>query len=205
MTDYNNSKIYCIKSNETDDVYIGSTCGLLKRRFYEHKKTYKNKNSKNITSKLIMKYSDAYIELVENYPCKTKQELLRREGEIMRITPNCVNVRIEGRTQKEYYVDNKEKIKIKDKIKYEKNKDNILEKSKKYYVDNKSELAIKSKEYRNLNKEKLAIKRKEYRELNKEKIKVKKNIKVPCPICLKLISNSNLKRHIKTQHKPTEI
>ena len=40
-----------------------------------------------------------------------------------------------------------------------------------------------------------------YRRENKAKIDAKKKAKVPCPNCYKLITASNLKRHMKTQHK----
>ena len=64
-----------------------------------------------------MKYDDAYIELIEECPCNDKNELNRREGQMIR-EMNCVNKRIEGRTGKEYREDNKEYIKQKKKKEY---------------------------------------------------------------------------------------
>tara|TARA_R110000868_G_scaffold73926_3_gene213900 strand:+ start:1056 stop:1400 length:345 start_codon:yes stop_codon:yes gene_type:complete len=49
------------------------------------------------------------IELICNYPCLTKKELLTREGQEIRGT-ECINVRIEGRTQKQYCIDKYEKV-----------------------------------------------------------------------------------------------
>jgi len=74
------------------------------------------------SSSEMIKHGDAYIELIEAYPCNNREELCKREGEIMRATENTVNKRIEGRTKKEYrdehkaemkqyYQDNIEKIK----------------------------------------------------------------------------------------------
>ena len=81
MKDYSNGKIYCIRSHQTDDIYIGSTIQPLSHRMGNHKKTYKqwlNGKSNYVTSYEIMKYDDYYIELIEKYPCKDKMELERK-------------------------------------------------------------------------------------------------------------------------------
>ena len=41
MPDYKNGKIYVIKSKETEDVYIGSTCSKLNIRLSHHKSAYR--------------------------------------------------------------------------------------------------------------------------------------------------------------------
>ena len=46
------------------------------------------------------------IELVENYACSSKEELLKREGFYIANNP-CVNRKVSGRTFKEYYEQNK--------------------------------------------------------------------------------------------------
>ena len=76
-----------------------------------------------------------YIELFENFPCNSKEELNKREGEIIREI-GTVNKQIAGRTKKEYYEDNKDKMKQHYKEYQEKNKDMIAEKNKKYRQDN---------------------------------------------------------------------
>ena len=43
------------------------------------------------TSKEILQFKDAVIELVEEYPCKSKEQLIRREIEIIQRTSNCIN------------------------------------------------------------------------------------------------------------------
>jgi hypothetical protein len=83
---YDTSKIYIIKSPSTDLVYVGSTIHELNERFSRHKC-----KSNVCTSKEILKFNDAYIELIENYPCKSYRELLEREKYFISITPNCVN------------------------------------------------------------------------------------------------------------------
>jgi len=113
--DYSNGKIYTIRSSQTDKYYIGSTTTSLAKRFSSHKSCYKN-GRKDITSVEIVKYDDAYIELLEDYPCGSKNELNKREGQLIRQYKNeCVNKFISGRTRKEYkkeyYIDNSEKLK----------------------------------------------------------------------------------------------
>jgi len=70
-------------------VYIGSTTQTLNKRFIGHKHdAIRNAPCK---SKELFQYGDAYIELIENYPCKTIEELHKRESEIMKTTPNLIN------------------------------------------------------------------------------------------------------------------
>jgi len=125
---YKNGKIYAIRSNQTDDVYIGSTCTPLHKRLYGHRSQYKrwkNGTNKNyMTSYKILEYDDSFIELLEEYPCENKIQLNKKEGEVIRNTPNCVNRFIAGRTKKEWEEDNKDKM-----SKYrEENKNKINEK-----------------------------------------------------------------------------
>jgi len=116
MLDYSKAKIYKIYSYENDDVYYGSTCETLSLRMARHRghlKDYKNGKGKYITSFKILEFESAIIELVENYPCNSKEELLQREGFYIR-NNNCVNKVIPDRTKKEYDImyreNNKEKI-----------------------------------------------------------------------------------------------
>jgi len=92
MGDYKNGKIYAIKSPQTDKIYIGSTTQSLNRRWHNHRNDNYNPNreEKRCTSKKIMDHEDAYIELLEAFPCNTKQELNKREGELQ-LLHDCVN------------------------------------------------------------------------------------------------------------------
>ena len=109
--DYVNGKIYTIRSYQTDKYYIGSTCSTLTKRLSCHKGKYKN-GTLTSTSQEIIKYDDCYIELLEMCECKNKNELRKREGELIRkYKDNIVNCNIAGRTKNEYYNDNLEKIK----------------------------------------------------------------------------------------------
>ena len=127
---YKRGKIYSLRSHQTDLVYIGSTIQSLSKRIGGHRDNYKGwlKGAfRYVTSFDIVKYDDAYIELVEDYPCKTKAELERREGQVMRDTENCCNRCIAGRTYAEYYQDNREKVAERGAKYYQSNKENIIE------------------------------------------------------------------------------
>ena len=53
-------------------------------------------------------WDDWYIELFEDYPCENKEQLNRREGQIIREI-GTLNKKIAGRTGTEYRRDNAEK------------------------------------------------------------------------------------------------
>ena len=172
--DYKNGKIYTIRSDSTDKYYIGSTTQPLSKRLSKHKNDYKvylNGKFNNITSFEIIKYDDCYIELLEAYPCNSKDELTKREGELIRLHKNdIVNKRIEQRTKKQYQQDNKEKITERMKQYYNDNKEQIKEQIKQYREDNKEKIAEQIKQYREDNKEQIKEQKKQYYNDNKEKI-----------------------------------
>ena len=58
----------------------------------------------------ILAFGDAYIELVRVVEFEVKAELLAVEGELLIRTNECVNKRQEGRTDAQYYIDNRAKI-----------------------------------------------------------------------------------------------
>ena len=115
MPNYKNSKIYFLKSKNTDKIYIGSTTlKYLCNRLAKHKSSYKmfKNGTKNLLtcSKIIFDYGDVYIELCESFACDSKDELLKREGYwIKKFKDSCVNRCVAGRTYKEWYDENKEK------------------------------------------------------------------------------------------------
>jgi hypothetical protein len=113
MPNYQKGKVYRLYSFETDDEYFGSTIEPLCERFAKHRynyKKYKNGEYHYCTAFEILKYDSVKIELVEIYPCNSKEELLQREGFYIR-NNNCVNKCVAGRTAKEYREVHKEKMK----------------------------------------------------------------------------------------------
>ena len=121
---------------------------------------------------------DWYIELYEKFPCNDKQELHKREGEVIREISN-LNRNVAGRSYKEYRYDNKEKI-------------------KQYYENNKE----KVKQCRENNKEKIANYEKQYREENKEKLdeyyKQWNAQKIKCE-CGSRVRRNGISRHRKSK------
>ena len=120
-----NGKIYKITDNTNDNIYIGSTCKTLEERLSRHKYDYKSflKGLYNNTRSFdIIKNNDYKIDLLENCQIKTKQELLARERYYIE-NNDCLNKNIPGRTEKEYYIDNKDKISEYKKAYYEANKE----------------------------------------------------------------------------------
>lgn len=155
MPNYEFSKIYKIWSPSNNLVYYGSTTQTIPQRLAKHVSNYKcytkdNTKTSYMTSFKILECDDYKIELVENYPCNNKQQLLKKEGEHIK-NNECVNIVVAGRTKKEYA-----------KIDYEKNKDRYILKATKWYEDHKEE----KKEYDK------SEKRKEYRKQYRLKKKV---------------------------------
>ena len=129
---YQNSKIYIIRSHLTNKVYIGSTTQTLKHRFQKHNSSYKQhyiNKTKCYSSYQILHYGDAYIELLEAYPCINRIELELREGFYIRMTDNCINKCIAGRTQMQYRIENQKKI--------QQYRIDNREKMKQYKIDNR--------------------------------------------------------------------
>jgi hypothetical protein len=98
MVNYENGKIYKIVCD--DKMYIGSTCEeYLSQRLARHVKDLKSYYSPNRTCKksrssvyelFQIKSSKPEIFLIEEYPCKNKQQLLARERHHIE-SNDCVN------------------------------------------------------------------------------------------------------------------
>ena len=147
MPNYQNGKIYCIRSHQTDKIYIGSTIKKLSSRMAGHRHNFKNKQI-YITSKELMKYEDAYIELLEAFPCNTVEELRKKEGEYIR-KMDCVNKCIAGRSSKEYdtYYNSLEATKERKKIFQNKQENKEKQKIYRDKTENKEKAKIRKKKY----------------------------------------------------------
>jgi hypothetical protein len=146
--DYQNAKIYKLYSPSENLVYIGSTTQKLSQRKTKHVsdfKSWQNGKMNFVTSFSVLEFEDHRIELIENYPCNSKEELLKREGYYIKEL-DCINKVISGRTQKEYRQDNKEEIAKKHKEYRERNKEEIVKKKKIYRTENKKEISERKKE-----------------------------------------------------------
>jgi len=190
MVNYNNGKVYKIINENREIVYIGSTAQvMLCDRYKTH--SHKAPNHKII--------------LIENYSCNSKEELCKREQEIIDEHSNLLNKLRAFRSEeyikeyrkeitKEYRENNKEKIKEKKKEYDENNKEKIKEQKKEWYENNKDQMKEYNKEWYENNKEKLKEKRKEHYENNKDKLKEK----ITCEYCNCEIQKCNLRKHQKS-------
>ena len=215
MPDYHKGKIYKILNTIDNEIYVGSTCELLSQRMARHRsqvlikphlKLYKHMNQLGV--------EHFYIELIEDCPCDRNEELVKREGEIIRsigtLNKNgTINIK-ENSTgyHMQYYHDNIEKRKEQKHIWYERNKEHVKEQTKGYKENNKESIKdyyernkVRIQDYYKRNKEQRTEKyreqRKEYYERNKDTI----NKIVECE-CGCFITYSGLTRHKQSnKHK----
>ena len=105
MPDYAQVKIYVIRNRAAGDgvVYVGSTTQPLCERMNGHRRDMKAGDN----MKLYKMMRDAgvehfHIEILADFSCERREQLLAEEGRHIRaLRPEC-NVRIAGRTNKEY-------------------------------------------------------------------------------------------------------
>jgi len=177
---YENGKIYTIKCKYDNKlIYVGSTIQKLCYRIEQHKKHKTCSLYQHVSGD----WDNWYIELYEEYSCNNRTILEKREGEIIRLI-GTINKCIAGRTDKEWRVDNKERLAEYDKMSYRKNKDKNKDKRKEY-----------NKKYYNDNRDKLIEQVKKYDNDNRDKIKEK----VECDKCKSIVSRKSLTRHKRTK------
>lgn len=195
--DYSKCVQYTIKSNIINKVYIGHTTNF-KGRMANHR--YDSKNNRTCRSKEIINLGDYYVEYYD-FPCKNVIEAeIEEQKNIDEIDKDkLANVSNPHRSEefkkeyrkrkcKEWYIKNKEKVKLY-KIEYNKNnKEKISKQREEFREKNKERLSGINKtynkkpevkkhkkkyndEYTKNNKEKISKQKKEYYKNNKEKIK----------------------------------
>jgi hypothetical protein len=131
MPDYQKAKIYKITSEKTDQVYVGSTVKPITTRYSQHKcmhKAYKENNNKcYVSSYIIFDHGDAKVELVEDFPCATQEELFARERHWTDILPSVNKNRavVTKEEKKAYYT--KEELKEYRHDYYSANKEKAME------------------------------------------------------------------------------
>ena len=169
MTNYSTSKIYEIICRITNERYIGSTTQKLSHRLAGHRL----KTSK-CSSKQIIERGDYYINLIEEFSCQNKEQLLKKEREwydkldcINKLRPIRSNEeKVEYNKQyraehveqaKQYRADHVEEIK--------QYRAEHVEQMKQYNSENAVEIAVKKKQYRAEHEEELRA----YRQANKDR------------------------------------
>ena len=216
MPNYQNGKIYTLRSKNSDQIYIGSTSGTLSHRLATHKNHYtaflKNKHT-YMSSYEIMKFGDCYVELLENYPCDNRKQLTAREGVHVK-NNTCCNLNIPGRTQKERYVENPQKYLEGSRISRQKHIVARKRYERKYYLLNRDKSSTYSKKYYKENSDKYKKYCSAYRVRKKaertpeEEVVFKKTANdymknyqsklVPCSVCGKVVRRGGIYKHKKT-------
>ena len=115
-----------------------------------------------------------HIELIENYPCECKEELVAREGYWIRQI-GTLNAAVAGRTSKEWR---------------EEHRDYLKQRARTYYYNKHEDELKKRKEWRDNNKDKKHEQDRRYRENN--------NYKIICDKCGCLIQKKGMANHQKT-------
>lgn len=204
MNIYERGKIYKLVSYQTEKIYIGSTCCSLSKRKGQHKGDYKcwlNGKCGYMTSFDIVKCGDVDIILIENFSCNDKNQLRARERHYIE-TLDCVNKRIPTRTKAEYYIDNKEEIRQKQKEYNMSHKEEIRQNQKEYHKANKEKLNQQVREWRVIHKEESKQKRKVYLTENKDEISQRRKIKMTCE-CGSIFRKITKARHFRTKKHKT--
>ena len=149
---YQNGKIYKIVDVGYNEQYFGSTTVELSTRMARHRARYReyNKTQKSFYTSFILfdKYGieNCKIELVEIYPCDSKDELTRKEGQWIK-NEDCVNKCVAGRTKREHHVDNLDHIKSKKKEYRLLNLERELQRSRDYRENHRAELIEYDRRY----------------------------------------------------------
>jgi hypothetical protein len=192
-------RVYSIRSHQTTDIYIGSTTQILCKRMADHRRNYKqylNKKQHYITSYEIVKYEDAYIELLFEGEFESIDALRKKEGDCQR-SMKCVNQLIAGRTPKEHYEENTNLYKKRHQQYYQEHKPQILEQVKKYTVENRDKILEYKKNYRDEHPDD----NKQYNIENKETISKRRSTKIKCECGLTICKGAK-SNHVKTEkHK----
>ena len=137
--DYKKAKIYKITNDYNDEIYVGSTCDTLVKRFNRHKKSSKEEAKKKSPFYTLVNeigFDRFRIQLICNYPCEDKYQLRQKEGEYIREF-GTLNKNIAGRDKKTWEMDNKEHRDVLHKQYVNVNNDKIKEYQKQYALEYK--------------------------------------------------------------------
>ena len=186
---YGTGKIYKIVDTAYTDCYIGSTIMTLSSRMALHRRDYKQYKAGQAGYVSSYALFDMYgvdnckIELIEDYPCESREQLAKREGYHIK-QEECINKCVAGRTVKEWHEEHREDRKEYYKNYRETNKEKKKTTDKAYYEANREARQTHAKAYYEANREAISVKNKEH---NCQKVE--------CPVCRKVFSRCSMRRH----------
>jgi hypothetical protein len=149
---YANTIIYKIVCNDLNitECYVGHTTDFVCRKQC-HKKRCINKTNKKHNSKLykVIRSNGGWenysmIE-IEKFPCQDVNEAKKKERECFENHNSSLNTNFPQRSKKEYYIDNKDEMSIKNKTYNLANKEKIADHKKVMYEINRLEILEKHK------------------------------------------------------------
>ena len=218
VPDYSKSIIYklCCKDVNITDTYVGSTTSFRKRKCTHKANCNANSKKSHYTVYKTIRANGGWdnwdMVEVERYHAKDKQDLHKREREHMERLNATLNKVVPTRTDEEYRVDNREKMKEYRKEYRRRNRDKLITRDRQYYMENKDKVRQCQRTYRIKNKDKIKdlnrqylIKNndkmkkyyKQYQNENKEAISAKRSVKVQCE-CGSSVSRRNISTHRKS-------
>ena len=173
--------VYVVKNKLTDHEYVGSTTNFLRVRLNQHK----NFNSLKKLSPLQQLMTDLgksnfYIELLQSFPMKCKNERMKNEGKYIiasrdRIGDMCLNIRNAcGLTSTERY-----------RLKRDENIDEYRKQQRQYRLEHPKKCRQYERKYYANNRDMLREKQKQN--------------KVSCLYCRSTYFKSHFQRHCRTQ------
>ncbi len=101
MNRYNEGKIYKLCNGVDDQIYVGSTCMPLAKRYYYHKKSARSRTSPVYNYLNEIGWDHVRVILIESYPCVNKMELEKRERYWIETLKSTLNCNIPSRTCEE--------------------------------------------------------------------------------------------------------
>ena len=178
-------KIFC-KDESITECYVGSTTDL-NRRKSQHKSSCTNKNSIDYNRPVYRYIRDNggfdnwIFEVLENYPCRNKEQLVFRERYWFEKLSATLNSCYPQRNREEWE---------------EQNKEHLKEYRKEWYLENKEERKEYGKKWRGNNKEKIKDINREYNSRPEVKERLKQKVQCECGC---VVSRKYLSTHRKSK------
>lgn len=199
--DYSQGKIYKIYIPGLDEIaYIGSTVQKLYDRFSAHKQVANSDAKYKYASCVFFQEgNEPIIQLIEDYPCDTKEQLLERERYWLNQYPEAVN-KIKPKISKEELLEYQRTDAL---ARYYKNHQENIEKARIYKLNNPDVVErnnqAKKDKYQALTQEEKDAKNRADYERRKEKVAETRNAIIECPKCKEQMTN----RKYNEKHKKT--
>lgn len=196
MSKYDHGKIYKLTNDMNGDTYIGSTTDPITKRLKGHIGYVRHRLTDERKLYSVMREVGEHhfkIELIEEYPCSSRKELLLREEYYINQLKPTLNSRtklVDTRTSQELNRD-----------RYIGRRDQQLEYCRIRYRENAEKIKAHVRAYAEQNREVIAERSKKYREAHKDELRAKKSQVVECP-CGGRTTASHHGRHKKCkQHQ----